>query len=56
MNLKRHLMGCHGWDEFRASSARLNFDLNKKRGCYHRQKESPSKGVTPSNNFQLKVV
>ena len=38
MNLKRHLMGCHGRNGFRASSARLNFDLNKKRALL-----SPSK-------------
>ena len=55
MILERHLMGCHEWDEFRASSARLNFDLRKER-CFHRQKKNPSKGVTPSDNVQLKVA
>ena len=28
----------------------------KKEHCYHRQKENPSKGVTPSDNAQLKVA
>ena len=39
-------MGCHGWDEFRASSARLNFDLNKKRALL-----SPSKRMSKQRRY-----
>ena len=39
-------MGCHGWDEFRASSARLNFDLNKKRALL-----SPSKRKSKQRSY-----
>ena len=46
MNLKRHLMGCHGWDKFRASSARLNFGLNKKRAVL-----SPSKRKSKQRSY-----
>ena len=39
-------MGCHGWDEFRSSSARLNFDLNKKRALL-----SPSKRMSKQRRY-----
>ena len=47
-------MGCHGWDEFRASSARLNFDLNKKRALLSPSKRKSKQRCYTKQKFPIK--
>ena len=47
-------MGCHGWDEFRALSARLNFDLNKKRALLSPSKRKSKQRCYTKQQFPIK--